>query len=1100
MLSSTFDSGPSDDSDANNGELLREIEEISKALYLDRKTHQSSLISSSDLVPRSIKKSHFADLKSNSKLGFSGDDEWLWQEKKPSSIWGWKPFKALSHIRQRKFTCCFFCHVHCIENLPLDFDGISVSVHCQRKDNVLTTLPSRVSNGVVEFEETLMSKCGIHAVKNGSRNFVKYEPKHFLLYASIVGAGGLAIGKHWVDLTRLLPVTIEELEEEKCSGRWSTSLKLAGKAKGATLHVSFAFLVIKDGLAELGSNMKLPLVLNLEQNGLKRLGFVPDFEPDRGEAMLRRVGSVPSSLTNTSSNACQSLDVKFDLPNDVSDFSDSVNMLYGMLEEGSTGGPAKLDLVLEELESLNLVPTSFSSSGEDFGRGKYEEAEPIVIDKGIELEQNADKEIILDESAAADLDVSVVEMIDVAEIFKAEGISSDEDTKSNIKDEAFDCVVNDIAMVEDSVVQVKDSSADTDILHLHKTFISEIAELESSLNDISDENEVNCKGRKLVKSLSLDDVTKAVADNLFNLLQEARSPSALSSNGDLESPRERLLREFEEDMMTSGSFFLGVEEQEDEESDYAATSVYSSGFNFEGIDLSPVIDTAGHNSVHQSSKSKMKAAALEQLETESLMHRWGLNEELFQSSPHYSTGGFGSPIYVPPKEPIRLPPLEEGLGPLLHLKDGGLLQSMSPLLFKNVKKCGSLVMQTSMPVVLPAELGSDIMDILQRLASIGITRLSKQLHKLMPLEELSGRIIQQLSWEASCEAEPPNRSVSSQSESDIKIEVGEALHVLGVDSDCVSVKDLAFLALNKVEVLTIEGLRIQSGMPDQVAPSIIKVKSASEITTQNRIAYDNDPSNLLGDGDTADYVEGLLDLSISLNDWLSLDAGRFDDKNRDSGCTKKLLAAHHAKSSYLNNRNSRGENSETDKLKFGLLGDSLTAASMIQLRDPLRNYEPVGAPMIGLIQVERVHRPGGESNYSKSVQESSSELEEGREEQIEDDKYGHDKLSMFRANEVHVAGLNIGYGDSEIWASRRQQQSGSRWLLASGLSKNRNCHIAESRFITRRPTQLPMNPWTRNVMWSLSHHCHGAEADPLQSSIWDLLTRNPDVMFPKETR
>jgi len=760
MLSSSFDSGPTDESDANNGELLREIEEISKALYLDHKTHQSSLISSSDLVPKSTKKSYFADLKSNSKVGFSGDDEWLWDEKKPSSIWGWKPFKALSHIRQRKFTCCFFCHVHCIENLPLDFDGISMSVHWKRKDNVLRTIPSRVSNGLVEFEETLMSKCGVYAVKNGPGNFVKYEPKHFLLYTSIVGAGGLDVGKHWVDLTRLLPVTVEELEEEKCSGRWSTSFKLAGKAKGATLHVSFAFLVIKDGLAQLGTDIKLPPLLNLEQNGLKRLSFAADFEPGRGDAIHRRVDSGPSSLTNVSSNVHQSLDVKFDWPKDISDFSDSVNMLYGMLEEGSAVGPAKLDLVLEELESLKLVPTSFSSSGKCFGRGKYEEAEPIVIDEGIELEQNRDKEIILDESAASDFDISVVEVIDVAEIFEGEGISSDEDTNSNIKDEAFARVVDDVAMVEHSVAQMKISNANTDILDLHKMFISEGAELDSLVNNVSGENEVNCKGRKLVKSWSLDDVTKAVADDFFNLLQETGSPSSLNSKGDLESPRERLLREFEEDMMTSGSFFLGAEGQEDEESDHAAPSVSSSAFNFEGFDLLPVIDTAGHKGVQQSSKSKMKAAALERLETESLMHWWGLKEELFQSSPHDCTGGFGSPVYVPPEEPILLPSLGEGLGPLLHLKDGGLLQSMSPLLFKNVKKCGSLVMQASKPVVLPAELGSDVMDILQSMASTGVIRLSKQLHKLMPLEELSGRIVQQLAWEASCKAEPPSRSLS----------------------------------------------------------------------------------------------------------------------------------------------------------------------------------------------------------------------------------------------------------------------------------------------------------------------------------------------------
>ncbi|KAM7462207.1 hypothetical protein LguiA_030328 [Lonicera macranthoides] len=55
----------------------------------------------------------------------------------------------------------------------------------------------------------------------------EYEPKLFLLYASVVGASGLDIGKHWIDLTRLLPHTFEELEEDKrSSGKWTISFKL----------------------------------------------------------------------------------------------------------------------------------------------------------------------------------------------------------------------------------------------------------------------------------------------------------------------------------------------------------------------------------------------------------------------------------------------------------------------------------------------------------------------------------------------------------------------------------------------------------------------------------------------------------------------------------------------------------------------------------------------------------------------------------------------------------------------------------------------------------------------------------------------------------
>ncbi|EPS67099.1 hypothetical protein M569_07677, partial [Genlisea aurea] len=95
-----------------------------------------------------------------------------------------------------------------------------------------------------------------------------------------------------------------------------------------------------------------------------------------------------------------------------------------------------------------------------------------------------------------------------------------------------------------------------------------------------------------------------------------------------------------------------------------------------------------------------------------------------------------------------LPPLEDGLSPLLQLKNGGFLRSMSPDLFESSKSGGgSLIMQVSNPVVVPAEMGSDTMDILQGLASVGIERLSMQANKLMPLEDITGKTAQQVAWE-----------------------------------------------------------------------------------------------------------------------------------------------------------------------------------------------------------------------------------------------------------------------------------------------------------------------------------------------------------------
>ncbi|KAK7273675.1 hypothetical protein RIF29_14733 [Crotalaria pallida] len=82
----------------------------------------------------------------------------------------------------------------------------------------------------------LTCTCSISGSRSGHHNSAKYEAKHFFLFTSMVGAPELDLGKHRVDLTRLLPLTLEELEEENSSGTWTTSFRLSGAAKGATMN------------------------------------------------------------------------------------------------------------------------------------------------------------------------------------------------------------------------------------------------------------------------------------------------------------------------------------------------------------------------------------------------------------------------------------------------------------------------------------------------------------------------------------------------------------------------------------------------------------------------------------------------------------------------------------------------------------------------------------------------------------------------------------------------------------------------------------------------------------------------------------------------
>lgn len=110
------------------------------------------------------------------------------------------------------------------------------------------------------------------------------------------------------------------------------------------------------------------------------------------------------------------------------------------------------------------------------------------------------------------------------------------------------------------------------------------------------------------------------------------------------------------------------------------------------------------------------------------------------------------------EEPLELPALVEGLGPIVQTKDGGFLRSMNPSLFRDAKNNGTLIMQVSGLSVVPAEMDSGIMEILQQLASVGIEKLTRQASKLMPLEDLTGKTSQRIAWDSATALDSCERS------------------------------------------------------------------------------------------------------------------------------------------------------------------------------------------------------------------------------------------------------------------------------------------------------------------------------------------------------
>ncbi|GFQ06789.1 hypothetical protein PHJA_002822900 [Phtheirospermum japonicum] len=165
-------------------------------------------------------------------------------------IWNWKPIRALAHIGMQKLSCLFSVEVVTVQNLPASMNGLRLSVcvrKTENKDGAVQTMPSRVSHGAADFEETLFIRCHVYYTL-GSGTHMKFEPRPFLLYVSAVDAEELDFGKSLVDLSALIQESIERSFEGTRIRQWDKSFNLIGKAKGGELVLKLGFQIMeKDG-------------------------------------------------------------------------------------------------------------------------------------------------------------------------------------------------------------------------------------------------------------------------------------------------------------------------------------------------------------------------------------------------------------------------------------------------------------------------------------------------------------------------------------------------------------------------------------------------------------------------------------------------------------------------------------------------------------------------------------------------------------------------------------------------------------------------------------------------------------------------------------
>jgi hypothetical protein len=297
------------------------------------------------------------------------------------------------------------------------------------------------------------------------------------------------------------------------------------------------------------------------------------------------------------------------------------------------------------------------------------------------------------------------------------------------------------------------------------------------------------------------------------------------------------------------------------------------------------------------------------------------------------------------------------------------------------------------------------------------------------------------------------------------------------DDTFMSLEDLAPMAMQKIEALALEGLKIQADMAEEEAPYVVEPFSSQERPRiegaygtklrgrKSEVNYLEDSTSMRVSEDGGAEDSGIgddLSMAISLDEWMRLDAGLVDD-NDITGNTMALVAAHQATHGNIvpsNLGKQGGKQNEDGTNEKTAMGNTITLAMLVQLRDPLRNFEPIGAPMMALVQAERVVVPPmPKLRFSKQISLR------GNNERYDDGSEARPQ-PLFKITDVTLSGLKLSEETANdkknqiAWGNPKQQQSGSRWLVASGMSKNTKNAIKSNPKPFSKSTSAPFSKST----------------------------------------
>ncbi|KAI5057713.1 hypothetical protein GOP47_0027728 [Adiantum capillus-veneris] len=1046
---------------------------------------------------------------------------------KKKSFWNWKPLRAISHIGRQRFYCVFSAYVHAIKGLPPAMNGLRLAVNMRKeetKEGAVQTIPSRVFQGVAEFEETLYMKCTVYGSKGGNSNSIKFMTKAFIVSVVAPDVEELDLGKHQLDLSRLLPENVDERKGNLERGNsWNTSLELSGKAKGGKLIITFNYEVLDKDLAKLSglaskfqggstrrqSSMQTSYSLPNSAHGTPRtrpanaFGNVSPSVSEPGNDFNGDLGMEVLDLDDPLEGAGE---VK-GLPQLETQYYPSINSQLGT----PAGSSHDAYNAFDNFEP-RLAPSTPGQIARDRGDAELDEyasdneQEFTVVDQGMEIDEavkvfSKEEEVRL-EPEVVGYEAESEHSKEMQEDTKTE--NQQEDAKTENQKSPQLSVIHEEKPVPEQANATMGSQDDEKKEPV--TYQMVMKTLESLLQGTSakerahleflegqDKLELSKSDRaalsKQVKEAAIQARTKqgvpvkgndlkgskeggnlqAVEENLdqevdqfLHMLESGENLADQNSDSEPDSPRAQLLKQFEQEAFLEGGFGLDLSPSKDPSDSVASAPGHT-------------LKSAVGKSAVTSSKSSLGMADVEpkSVTTAQTFHskiKDGREKPLGELEQERGWKEKTLPISTP--KLLEPEPLGKGLGASVTVKDGGTLRSMDPVLFQSENCSGKLVMQVSKPVVLPSEMGSGTVDVLRNMASMGIENMALQAMTAMPLDELMGMSIEQIAMEGLAAGKTSRiRGAfgAFRLRPTVKTPVKASQQLTSDNKDgYVSLENLAPMAMQQLEFLAMDGLRIQAGMTDEEAPYALNAFTMEGQSGGDEASRRESTGSLRGvtgvhllkgakvPAQTAGGGKGLMDMAITLEEWMLLDGGSYSEAENSKDALA-IMAAHRA----VQDAERRTVDPKGKGTRWGCMGNMLSIAMLVQLRDPLRSYEPIGVPMIAFVQAERVVMPALLKTGGSREAESQPE-------------------PLFKITGVHLAGVKASQENRRPgWGSQRQIRAATRWLLANGMSKPKG--VSTSRAKLRQG----------DCLWSISAQLLGS------ANKWkDLRKRNPHMRNP----